>query len=279
MSFTRKEFLHAIGGSALAVIGAAALPKSQALEKKPAGSTLTLGLASYSVRNFNLSEVIQMTKRLRLTHLCLKSMHLPLDSSDEHLKSVAKIVKDAGLELYGAGVIYMRNEAEVHQAFHYAKLAGMKVIVGVPNHELLDLVEEKVKEYDIIVAIHNHGPGDELYPSPESVYMKIKDRDARLGLCIDIGHTERIKQNCSEQTRRFADRLYDIHLKDVDVRGEPGKSVELGSGVIDIPEFIKTLLDINYKGVVSLEYEKDPDDPLPGMAESVGYTRGILDML
>jgi len=206
-------------------------------------------------------------------------MHLPLDSSKEHISSVAKKVKDAGLELYGAGVIYMRNEEEVHQAFDYAKYAGMKVIVGVPNHELLDLVEKKVMDYDITVAIHNHGPGDDLYPSPESAYKLIKDRDKRLGLCMDIGHTERIKLDCSEETKRFSDRLYDIHLKDVDVRAEAGRSVELGTGVIDIPKYIKTLIDLNYQGVVSLEYEKDADDPLPGMAESVGYARGVLDMI
>ena len=79
------------------------------------------------------------------------------------------------MELYGGGVIYMKSKEQVDQAFEYAKNAGMSTIIGVPNHEFLEYTNDKIKEYDIKVAIHNHGPGDEMYPSPESIYEKIKD--------------------------------------------------------------------------------------------------------
>ena len=278
MKYNRKSFLKTLGATSLGLLGASALP-AKSVNQNPKANTLTFGLASYSVRKFSLDETIAMCQRLGLKKLCLKSMHLPLDSSPQALKEAAKKVKDGGLDLYGAGVIYMKSEAEVEQAFKYADGAGMKVIVGVPNPEFLPLVDKLVKKYDITLAIHNHGPGDKVYPSPDDVYEKIKNFDKRIGLCMDIGHTERIEQNCSKKARQYADRLYDIHLKDVDQIGAPGKSVEFGHGIIDIPAFLKTLVDINYQGVVSMEYEKDADDPLPGMAESIGYARGVMDSM
>jgi sugar phosphate isomerase/epimerase len=173
----------------------------------------------------------------------------------------------------------MKTQQEVETTFEYAKNAGLKMIIGVPNHELLPLVDKKVKEYDIKLAIHNHGPGDELYTSPSNVYEKIKDLDTRIGLCIDIGHVVRIKEDPSVWARKFKDRLYDVHLKDVNKAEADGSSVEVGRGVIDIPAFLKTMKKIGYNGTLSLEYEKDGDDPLPGAAESVGYIRGVLKML
>ncbi len=238
-----------------------------------------LGLASYSLRKFSLDETLQMCTRLGLKNIALKSMHMPLDSNEAHIKDAVSKIKKAGLNLYGAGVIYMANEEEVNRAFKYAKTAGLKVIIGVPEHELLPLVEEKVKAYDIKLAIHNHGPGDKRYPSPESAYEKIKNMDSRMGLCLDIGHTKRIGIDPANAARQFMDRLHDVHIKDVDKAAAEGQTIEIGRGVIDIPPFLKVLIERRYSGKVSFEFEKDSDDPLPGLAESVGYVRGCLDMV
>jgi sugar phosphate isomerase/epimerase len=173
----------------------------------------------------------------------------------------------------------MRSEEQVHQAFDYAKAAGMRVIIGVPRPEFLPLVNRKVKEYDIKVAIHNHGPTDKVYPVPGSAYEKIKDLDERIGLCNDIGHTMRAGVDPSESIRKYADRLHDIHLKDVSMATAKGHAVEAGRGVIDLPQVLRTLLDIGYEGIASFEYEKDANDPMPGLAESVGYVRGALACL
>ncbi len=238
-----------------------------------------LGLASYSLREFSLDETIQMTTRLGLKNIAFKSMHLPLDSDESKINNVVSKVKKAGLNLYGAGVIYMANEEEVDRAFEYAKTAGLKVIIGVPEHNLLPLVEKKVKAYDIKLAIHNHGPGDMRYPSAESAYEKIKNMDLRMGLCLDIGHTQRMGIDPAKAAGQFMDRLHDVHIKDVDKAVAEGKTVEIGRGVIDIPSFLKVLIEIKYSGKVSFEFEKDGNDPLPGLAESVGYVRGCLDMI
>jgi sugar phosphate isomerase/epimerase len=170
----------------------------------------------------------------------------------------------------------MGNEKQVNDAFDYAKAAGMKVIVGVPQPEFLPLVNEKVRQYDIKVAIHNHGPTDKVYPTPASAYEKIKDLDKRIGLCNDIGHTIRAGIDPAESVKKYADRLLDVHIKDVSAANKDGSAVEVGRGVIDIPKFLKTLIKIEYDGIVSFEYEKDAKDPMAGLAESVGYVKGVL---
>ncbi|MBT29807.1 MAG: xylose isomerase [Thalassobius sp.] len=277
MKQTRKEFMKMIGVGVLASASAPlAFGKSNKKNSNEVKHKLNLGLASYTLRSLSLDETLKVAKRLQLNSIAFKSMHLPLESSPETLKEVAMKVKNAGLDLYGAGVIYMKTEDEVNKAFEYAKTAGMRVIIGVPNYELLSLVEKKVKETDIKLAIHNHGPGDDVYPSPESVYEKIKNLDSRIGMCIDIGHTFRIGEDPSEKARKFADRLHDIHMKDVDGLGAKGKPLEIGRGIMDIPDFLRTLQEIKYDGIVAFEYEKDGDDPIPGLAESVGYVRGAL---
>lgn len=281
MKISRKSFLKALGTSALSVAALPALSnQNQRLENKPLHKhQLKLGLASYSLRKFTLDQVIEMTKRVGLPHIALKSMHMPLDSNPSIIRATAAKIRQAGLDLYGAGVIYMKSEMEVHGAFAYAQAADLKVIIGVPNPDLLPLVEKKVKETDIKVAIHNHGPGDKVYPSPQSVYDKVKNLDKRIGLCIDIGHTKRIELDPAADALKYADRLHDIHLKDVNKIGAEGSNIELGHGIIDIPAFLRTLNKMAYEGIVSFEFEKDGDDPLPGLAESVGYARGVLDVI
>jgi len=238
-----------------------------------------LGLASYTLRKFNLDDTLAMTKRVGLKYIAFKDFHLALDSSPEKIRSVVRKVKDAGLELYGGGVIYMRTEQQVRQAFAYAKAAGMKVIIGVPKPNLLPLVDKMVKQYDIKVAIHNHGPGDRDYPVPATAYERIKDLDERIGLCNDIGHTMRAGVDPSASIVKYADRLYDMHIKDVSAATAKGHGVEIGRGVIDIPAVLRSLIQIDYSGIVSFEYEKDAEDPMPGLAESVGYVRGVLAAL
>jgi len=270
---TRRKFLQIAGTTMAALLTG---PSSSPGTVTAAKNRLKLGLASYTLRKFGLDETLAMTVRLGLKYICFKSFHLPLDSTPAQIQAVVAKVEQAGLFLYGGGVISMKKEADVHQAFDYAKAAGMKVIIGAPDPELLLLINKKVQEYDIKLAIHNHGPTDKLYPTPTSAYERIKDLDSRIGLCNDIGHTIRAGENPSVSAEKFADRLLDVHIKDVSEATAKGENIEVGRGVIDIPMFVRTLLKIGYQGVVSFEYEKDADDPFLGLAESVGYVRGVL---
>jgi sugar phosphate isomerase/epimerase len=281
----RREFLQiaAAGAAALAASPAFAARRGKARNQPPAVAAaegrklpFELGLASYTCRKFDLAQTLVMTKRVGLTHIALKDIHLAMNSTPAQIQAAAAQVKAAGLDLYGGGVIYMSSEAQVNQAFDYAKAAGMRVIIGVPSPDLLPLVDKKVKEYDIKVAIHNHGPGDKTYPLPDTVYEKIKDLDKRIGLCNDIGHTARSGVDPAASLEQFADRLLDVHMKDENAATAAGSPTEVGRGVIDIPSVIRALVKINYTGLVSFEYEKSENDPLPGLAESVGYVRGVM---
>lgn len=276
MKYTRNEFLKLTG---LSISGVAALSATNSFVKEtPKDLKLNLGLTSYTLRSFNLDDTIKATKRLGLTSISLKSMHMPLESSAEEIRAIAEKVRSAGLNLYGVGVIYMKTQQEIENAFAYAMNAGLQMIIGVPNHELLKFAEEQVMKTNIKLAIHNHGPGDELYSSPTDVFEKIKYLDKRIGLCIDIGHVKRIGQDPSSMLEKYKDRLYDMHMKDVYKTDKEDSPIEVGRGFIDIPKVIKTLKKINYQGTVAFEYEKDEKDPLPGLSESVGYVRGIMKM-
>lgn len=277
----RRDFLKTAGTGVAASSVTLAFGGCQSNETKASSTeqNFELGMASYTLREFSLTEAIKMTNRLNLKKICLKSMHLPLQSGEAEIRQVAQQVKDGGLDLYGCGVVYMSDEDQVNRAFIYAKTAGMKTIIGVPEHNLLNLVNEKVKEFDIQVAIHNHGPGDQRYPTPESAILKIKELDPRIGLCVDIGHTQRSGVEPAETIALYKDRVLDIHMKDVSSSTKEGSTEEIGRGVINIPKVLETLLKINYNGVVSFEHEKDGKDPLAGVAESVGFVRGVLRVI
>lgn len=287
-TLTRRDFF---GKSAGAVGGASLLGMSLLTGGPEASARLfpgveeegrfpfSLGMASYTFREFGLEETLSMTGRLGLKRIAFKSFHLPLESTQEKIRETAARVRQAGLELYGCGVVYMNTRAEVERAFAYAQTAGMEVIIGVPAHDLIPYVEQLIKKTGIKVAIHNHGPGDKLYPTPQSAYDRVESLDARFGLCVDVGHTLRAGVNPSHAVRRLADRVLDVHIKDVSSADARGSTIEIGRGKIDIPDLCRALGEIRFSGTVSFEFEKDARDPLPGVAESVGYVRGVLDSL
>ncbi len=282
---TRRDFLKIAGiGTAASLArlnGETAVSTAGAAESKTAkhDRPLKLALASYTLRTFDLDKTLAVTNRVDLKAICLKSFHLPLDSSPDEIAAVAAKVKASGLLLYGGGVIGMKNEEQVHQAFEYAKAAKMIRIIAAPTPEMLPLINEKVQQYDIQVCIHNHGPGDKHFPTPTAAYEKIKGLDKRIGLCHDVGHTVRYGEDAVAATEKCADRLFDIHMKDVTAATKQGRATPCGRGVIDIPALLGVLIKIGYSGFLAFEYEGQPADPLPGLAESVGYVRGVLDTI
>jgi sugar phosphate isomerase/epimerase len=215
-------------------------------------------------------------KRIGVTNLSLKDFHMPVNSTQEQINAVMEQFKNAGINVYTVGVVYMKTRESVDQAFEYAKMAGVKMIVGAPDYELLPYVEKKIKTYDFKLAIHNHGPDNSLYPNATDIWNHIKDIDRRIGICIDIGHTIRDGQDPSVDILRYSSRIYDMHIKDVDKASKEGITVEMGRGIINIPEVVAALRKIKYSGNCSLEFEKDMKDPLAGIAESIGYFKGVM---
>jgi sugar phosphate isomerase/epimerase len=149
-------------------------------------------------------------------------------------------------------------------------------MVCCPEVEALDIVEKLAREYKVLIAIHNHGPGDKRYPSPLDVWRLVKDRDPLMGLCIDVGHTVRLGQDPVAIIGQTASRLHDFHMKDVTAATAEGKATEVGRGVIDIVGVLKAMQQAKYPYYVNLEYEANEDAPMPGIIESFGYLRGVL---
>jgi len=278
MKNSRRNFIQK---TALGLAGSVSIPFLSHAAVSEAGTfktetRLPVGIAGYTFAKFDVDKSIAMLKRLDLHYLSIKDMHLPLNSNDEKIKEVLTKFTEANVKIYTAGVIYMKTKAEVDQAFDYTKKTGVNMIVGVPTYDLLDYTEQKVKSMDIKIAIHNHGPEDKLYPGPQNVYDHVKNRDPRMGLCLDIGHATRAGANLEKAVTDYKDRLFDLHIKDVTGAFKDAKAIEIGRGVIDFDALVKALYKINYKGVCSIEFEKDMTDPLPGIAESIGFFRGVL---
>jgi inosose dehydratase len=282
-STTRRQYLQLTASAIASLSVAPGLRAEGATAPGPSGSKspvpFQLGLASYTLRKFDLDRALAMTQRVGLDRICLKSMHLPLDSKPAEIAAVSEKVKRAGLVLYGGGVISMKNGREITQALEYAKTAGMQTITAAPVPEALPALDEQVKKYDIKVAIHNHGPTDRYFPTPQSVYDAVKSLDRRIGLCIDIGHTVRVGADLAGSIRTCGDRVFDLHIKDVTAATPEGKGTPMGRGIIDFPSLVRALIEVKFKGVAAFEYEEQPDDPLPGLAESVGFMKGVLAMV
>lgn len=238
---------------------------------------LPVGIADYTFLHFDIPQSIQMMQRLDIHFMSIKDFHLPLNSSKEKIDEVVKQYKDADISIYAVGVIYMKTKDAVDHAFEYAKDVGVSTIVGVPDHDLINYTEQKVKDYKIRLAIHNHGPEDKLYPSPEIAYDMIKNKDARMGLCLDIGHAQRAGIDPASAVLKYNKRIFDLHIKDVTQARQDGKAIEAGRGVINFRALVKALRKIKYSGYCGIEFEKDMKDPFPGIAESVGYFKGVKD--
>jgi inosose dehydratase len=274
---TRRDFVKkGIAGVAASTL----LPLSNAnadILKEKKEDAFKLGIAGYSFLHFKLDESLAMMRKVDVHYLCIKDFHLPYKSTAEEIAAFHAKLKESDVTGYAVGPIYTKTQQDIDNAFDYAKRVGVKLVIGIPNHEDLPYLDKKVKEYDIRFGIHNHGPEDKLYPNAASVYDKIKDLDPRIGLCFDMGHNKRDNQDSVADLGKYSKRIFDMHLKNVTAATKDGKTCELGRGVIDIPAFVKMLRKSGYNGCCSLEYEKDMKEPLAGIAESVGYFRGVCD--
>lgn len=241
------------------------------------GEKFKLGMAGYTFVKFDLDKTLETLKKTDVHYLCIKDFHLPFASTDEEIAAFHAKLKAADVTGYAVGPIYMKSEAEIDRAFDYAKRVGVKLIVGVPNYELLPYVDKKVKEYGFNYAIHLHGPDIATYPDADDVWNHVKDLDPRIGMCLDIGHDTRNGKDPVADLKKYQSRVFDMHIKDVTAATKQGYTIEMGRGIIDIPALVNMLREVGYTGVCSLEYEKDMSDPFMGIAESIGYFRAVVE--
>ena len=271
LSTTRRSFFGATAA-------AFAATRSGFSAAAPEPGDIKLGVASYSFREFQRSLAIEDTKKLNVSYINIKDYHLPLNSTPDEIAKARREFERAGLTIVGGGNIPFQSddEADMRSKFEYAKLAGMPLIVCAPTHETLPKLENYVKEYNIKIAVHNHGPEDKNFPTPQSVLAAVKELDPRMGLCMDMGHSARTGVDLIESLREAGPRLLDMHIKDLTSFKDKGSHVPVGDGIMPIPAIFKQLKQMSYQGYVNLEYEVDGDNPMPGMQKSFAYMRGVL---
>lgn len=286
MSVPRRRFLKlaALGAAGTAFLESGATNETLAADRlkhiygRVQKAGIKLGVASYSLRNFPREKAIKMTKALGVRYINFKSVHLPYDAPAAEIALARQQLAAAGLELVGGGMITFEADTDdgVRKYFEYAKAAGMPLMVSTCKPATLPRIEKFVKEFDIKVAIHNHGPEDPDFPSPYDVLKAVKGMDPRIGLCIDWGHTTRTGTDVARAAADAGPRLLDIHAKDLrDLKVAESQCI-VGEGQMPVPEIFRQLEKIRYGGFVNLEYEIEPDDPMPGMKQSFAYMRGAM---
>jgi inosose dehydratase len=241
-----------------------------------ASESFKIGMAGYTFVKFDIDKALETMKRTNVHYLCIKDFQLPVNSTDAEIAAFHTKLKKYKVTAYAVGPLYMKSEADVDKFFEYAKRVGVKTIVGVPNFELLPYVDKKVKEYGFNFAIHLHGPDIDKYQDADEVWERTKDLDPRIGMCLDIGHDTRNGKDPVADMIKYHTRVFDVHIKDVTDASKKGHSVEVGRGIIDFPAFVRALREVGYTGVCSLEHERNMDNPFLGIAESIGYFRGVI---
>lgn len=286
-NFSRRTILRTVGFSAAAALlparAATALTHSAShsplATQTPPPPPIRLGLASYTFRNFDRAQLIGFMKTLHVNALNAKDVkdHLPIDPTQES-QALADYAA-AGISLHAAGAIYFTKDdpADIYSKFDYCKRAGIKVIVaGDPSVATLPLIESAARDYDMRVAIHNHGPEDKIWHSPLDVLAAVKSMDPRMGCCIDVGHTVRAGVDVIDAIHAAGPRLFNMHMKDLTNFSDKESQVAVGEGKMPVPGIFQALQAINYDGFVDLEYEVHADDPMRGITSSFAYMRGVL---
>ncbi len=262
---------------------AAQATASAANPNTPGGRPLPLkiGVASYSLRTFSRDRAIAALKEMGVRYVTIKDVHLARTDTPEVIRAGRKEFEDAGITIMGGGTLTWKedNEAEIRKDFEYAKNGGFPLMVCSPAPETLDTVEKLAKEYDIKIAIHNHGTEDKWWPAPSDVLARLQGRDPRMGVCMDIGHAVRANADVVKAVAEAGPRLLDLHIKDLTDKTSRDSQVEVGKGVLDVAGVFKELVRTKFSGHVSLEYEINAKDPVVGMKESLAYMRGLTAAL
>ena len=266
-SLSRRHFLAATS---------AALASTSLLTSAARGVTfqapkrrINLGIQLYSLREFSVEDALKQAKDIGFTHVEFYGSMLPLNSTPEKIAAVKKQVADLGLTISAHGVNPFSKDAAANRKwFEFAKAVGIPCISADPDPDSFASLNELVKEFDIRVAIHNHGPTHR-YNKAIDVLRAIEKHDPRIGACADLGHYIRSGEKPTEVIRLLKGRLYGIHLKDFAEMQDKTKGVILGKGHLDCNAVVDALLAVDFpaNGAFSLEYEENPKDPIADIKE------------
>lgn len=280
-TLTRRELLR---NAALGVAGFSLLP---AMARAGGGQgpykPFRMAIQSYTLRGFKVNDALAKTKELGLTYWEGWDGHFPITDDPKQIAAYRQQLASYGITMPTYGVIQFKNdEADARKKFNFAKAMGVRVMSAYPSYDSLSMLDKLVEEYKINLAIHNHGPGDDLYDKIQKQVDALKGHSPRIGACIDTGHYLMSDERPETAAGTFAERVYGVHLKDVKVvPGQPKEWTELGKGTLDINVFLKEINKYHYsqRGVLSLEYELHENDPIPYVQECLKTLRNSINTI
>ena len=274
---SRRDFLAGAAATACAA-GLSMSPIARLIAQEAKAAGLKLGLQIYSLRGFPVDVALDHTKNLGFDQVEFFSGMFPLDASDDDIKKMVAKVRGLGLSISAHGVNgFTKDAAANRRVFEFAKKAGIKNISAAPTPDSMDSLEELVKEYDIRIAIHNHGPSDR-FNKVVDLLRAVEGRDVRIGACADLGHYIRSGEKPVDVIRSLAGRLYGIHLKDFAEMKENTRGVLLGQGHLNCEAVFDAMIQAKFPadGALSLEYEENPQDPTEDIRKCVATARAAL---
>jgi sugar phosphate isomerase/epimerase len=234
-----------------------------------------------SLRKYPLAEALRHLQGMGVHYIEFSaSSHLAATATDEQIAAARKLAADAGLKITAQGVNrFSQDHAANKRVFEFAKKLGIRTITAnpQPDAQTFASLDKLVAEYDIRIAIHNHGPGT-LYDKLDSVMKAIRDRDPRIGACVDCGHFIASGEDPVRCVLALADRVNGVHLKDLAEFGKKSENVVLGRGHLDVVSLFKALRQIKFPadGALSLEYEANRDNPLDDLKACLAVVKEAI---
>jgi len=279
MKFNRRDFLHA---SAVGLAATTLTGSIRAADAKDPYLGLKMGIQSYSLREFKAEPAMEQTKSLGLKYwesFGGPTGHLPVTTVPKQIEAYKELLKKHGITLIAYGVVgFDENENAGREKFEFAKLMGIKSLSADPKPDkaTFDLLDKLCAEYDIAIAIHNHGPGHR-YNKISDVEKVVKDRHPKIGACVDTGHYLRSDEDPVEAVQRLGKRVFGCHLKDVktiEANGKREKHFKIaGEGDLKVVELLKALKALDYQYCLALEYEENAKNPLPDIEACLKHVR------
>ncbi len=254
---------------------AAALPVAS-LFGSSSNSAITVGMQSYTFRNFNLERTLQFIQKLGLRNAEFYSKHISTESKPEQLQALLKLCKEYSVAPESFGVVrFTKKHDDNKRLFDFGKALGVKALSADPDPDSFDSLDKLCEEYKIAVGIHPHGPsGGKMHRwySADIILKAVNSHHPLIGSCLDTGHLIRsaqmgFKLDPVEEIKKMGARNFGIHLKDHDNANKT--DVICGKGVLDVKGVFQALRDVNFKYMVSLEYEAKPENPYDDVAACV----------
>ena len=272
LALSRRGFLAAGAASC------AALSPLATFAREAAAADLNLGIQLYSLRGYKVDEAMKHARDIGFRFVEFYGDMFPVNSDAAAIAAMKKKLADLGLTASAHGVNGFGGDAAANRkVFEFAKAAGIPCISADPSPEAFKSLDELVKEFDIRIAIHNHGPKHR-YNKVVDVLKAIEGHDERIGACADLGHYIRSGEKPTEVIRLLKGRLYGIHLKDFQDMQDVTKGVILGKGHLDVPAVMAALVQTNFPktGALSLEYEESPENPLADIRQCYAVAADAL---